>query len=194
MSRVYNFSAGPAVLPEEVLQEAADEMLDYRGCGMSVMEMSHRSKVFDDIIKDAEKDLRELMNIPDNYKVMFLQGGDSSTPGLLIQTKEKKKESVSLVQPTIYYETKKAYYIDDESVNAGDVVIQSDSSSTYTIGDDVGSLTGVYNINKGYAVFKQISILSQNDNYSIVDPKTDYGIALYDHIALVECWHYFHLL
>lgn len=77
MSRVYNFSAGPAVLPEEVLQEAADEMLDYRGCGMSVMEMSHRSKVFDDIIKDAEKDLRELMNIPDNYKVLFLQGGAS---------------------------------------------------------------------------------------------------------------------
>ena len=75
MSRVYNFSAGPAVLPEEVLQEAADEMLDYRGCGMSVMEMSHRSKVFDDIIKDAEKDLRELMNIPDNYKVLSLQGG-----------------------------------------------------------------------------------------------------------------------
>ena len=77
MSRVYNFSAGPAVLPEEVLKEAADEMLDYKGCGMSVMEMSHRSKVYDEIIKDAEKDLRELMNIPDNYKVMFLQGGAS---------------------------------------------------------------------------------------------------------------------
>lgn len=77
MSRVYNFSAGPAVLPEEVLQEAASEMLDYRGCGMSVMEMSHRSKVYDEIIKDAEKDLRELMNIPDNYKVLFLQGGAS---------------------------------------------------------------------------------------------------------------------
>ena len=77
MSRVYNFSAGPAVLPEEVLQEAADEMLDYRGCGMSVMEMSHRSKVYDQIIKEAEADLRELMNIPDNYKVLFLQGGAS---------------------------------------------------------------------------------------------------------------------
>ena len=77
MSRVYNFSAGPAVLPEEVLKEAAEEMMDYKGCGMSVMEMSHRSKVFDDIIKDAEKDLRDLMNIPDNYKVMFLQGGAS---------------------------------------------------------------------------------------------------------------------
>ena len=77
MARVYNFSAGPAVLPESVLREAAEEMLDYKGCGMSVMEMSHRSKVFDDIIKDAEKDLRELMNIPDNYKVLFLQGGAS---------------------------------------------------------------------------------------------------------------------
>lgn len=78
MGRVYNFSAGPAVLPEEVLKEAADEMMDYRGCGMSVMEMSHRSKVYDDIIKTAEKDLRELLNIPDNYKVMFLQGGAST--------------------------------------------------------------------------------------------------------------------
>ncbi len=77
MARVYNFSAGPAVIPESVLKEAADEMLDYKGSGMSVMEMSHRSKWFDDIIKEAEKDLRELMNIPDNYKVLFVQGGAS---------------------------------------------------------------------------------------------------------------------
>ena len=77
MKRVYNFSAGPAVLPEEVLKEAAEEMLDYRGCGMSVMEMSHRSKMFDQIIKEAEADIRDLMNIPDNYKVLMLQGGDS---------------------------------------------------------------------------------------------------------------------
>ncbi|MDE5563890.1 MAG: 3-phosphoserine/phosphohydroxythreonine transaminase [Oscillospiraceae bacterium] len=77
MSRVYNFSAGPAVLPEEVLKEAAAEMLDYQGCGMSVMEMSHRSKMFQQIIDDAEQDLRDLMGIPDNYKVMFLQGGAS---------------------------------------------------------------------------------------------------------------------
>ena len=77
MSRVYNFAAGPAVLPEEVLKEAAEEMLDYRGTGMSVMEMSHRSKAFEEIIQDAERDLRELMNIPDNYKVLFLQGGGS---------------------------------------------------------------------------------------------------------------------
>lgn len=77
MARVYNFSAGPAVIPESVLKEAADEMLDYKGSGMSVMEMSHRSKWFDDIIKEAEKDLRELMNIPENYKVLFVQGGAS---------------------------------------------------------------------------------------------------------------------
>ena len=77
MGRVYNFSAGPAVLPEEVLKEAAEEMMDYRGCGMSVMEMSHRSKMFQQIIDEAEADLRELMNIPDNYKVIFLQGGAS---------------------------------------------------------------------------------------------------------------------
>ena len=75
MSRVYNFSAGPAVMPEEVLREAAAEMMDYRGCGMSVMEMSHRSRDFQDILDEAEKDLRELMNIPDNYKVLFIQGG-----------------------------------------------------------------------------------------------------------------------
>ena len=77
MSRVYNFSAGPAVLPEEVLKEAAEEMLDYNGTGMSVMEMSHRSQSFQEIIDTAEADLRELMGIPDNYKVLFLQGGES---------------------------------------------------------------------------------------------------------------------
>jgi len=75
--RVYNFSAGPAVLPEEVLKEAAAEMLDYRGCGMSVMEMSHRSKMYQNIFDEAEADIRELMNIPDNYKVLFMQGGAS---------------------------------------------------------------------------------------------------------------------
>ena len=77
MKRVYNFSAGPSMLPVEVLQEAADEMLDYNGTGMSVMEMSHRSKAFEEIIQSAEQDLRDLMNIPDNYKVLFLQGGAS---------------------------------------------------------------------------------------------------------------------
>ena len=77
MARVYNFSAGPAVLPEDVLREAAAEMLDYRGSGMSVNEMSHRSATFQEIIDTAESDLRELMGIPDSYRVLFLQGGDS---------------------------------------------------------------------------------------------------------------------
>ena len=91
MSRVYNFSAGPAVLPEEVLKEAAAEMLDYKGCGMSVMEMSHRSQVFDDIIKEAEQDLRDLMHIPDNYKVLFLQGGASQHFAMIPTTMMKTK-------------------------------------------------------------------------------------------------------
>ncbi len=79
MSRVYNFSAGPAVLPEEVLKEAAGRNVGLQGCGMSVMEMSHRSSVFQEIIREAEADLRDLMHIPDNYKVLFLQGGASSS-------------------------------------------------------------------------------------------------------------------
>ncbi|GAA6491911.1 3-phosphoserine/phosphohydroxythreonine transaminase [Candidatus Bariatricus faecipullorum] len=77
MERVYNFSAGPAVLPEEVLREAAGEMLNYRGTGMSVVEMSHRSRAFEEIITTAEQDLRDLLKIPENYKVLFLQGGAS---------------------------------------------------------------------------------------------------------------------
>ena len=91
MSRVYNFSAGPTVLPEEVLKEAAAEMLDYKGCGMSVMEMSHRSQVFDDIIKEAEQDLRDLMHIPDNYKVLFLQGGASQQFAMIPMNLMKNK-------------------------------------------------------------------------------------------------------
>ena len=91
MARVYNFSAGPAVLPEEVLREAADEMLDYKGTGMSVMEMSHRSKAYDTIIKEAEADLRELMNIPDNYKVLFLQGGASQQFAMIPMNLMKNK-------------------------------------------------------------------------------------------------------
>ena len=97
MGRVYNFSAGPAVLPEEVLQEAADEMLDYQGSGMSVMEMSHRSKVYDTIIKEAEADLRELMNIPDNYKVLFLQGGASQQFAMIPMNLMKNKKADYIV-------------------------------------------------------------------------------------------------
>ena len=91
MARVYNFSAGPAVLPEEVLREAAEEMLDYRGTGMSVMEMSHRSKAYDTIIKEAEADLRDLMKIPDNYRVLFLQGGASQQFAMIPMNLMKNK-------------------------------------------------------------------------------------------------------
>ncbi len=91
MARVYNFSAGPAVLPEEVLREAADEMMDYKGTGMSVMEMSHRSKAYETIIKEAEADLRDLLDIPDNYKVLFLQGGASQQFAMIPMNLMKNK-------------------------------------------------------------------------------------------------------
>lgn len=97
MKRVYNFSAGPSILPEAVLKRAADEMLDYEGCGQSVMEMSHRSKQFDGIIKSAESLLREVMGIPDNYKVLFLQGGASSQFAMIplnLMTKSGKADFV----------------------------------------------------------------------------------------------------
>ena len=83
MARVFNFSAGPAVLPEAVLKQAAEEMLDYGGTGTSVMEMSHRSKAFIDIHARAEADLRELLAIPQNYKVLFLQGGAAAQFGII---------------------------------------------------------------------------------------------------------------
>lgn len=97
MKRVYNFSAGPSMLPESVLKIAADEMLDYKGSGQSVMEMSHRSKVYDEIIKGAEDLLREVMNIPDNYKVLFMQGGASSQFAMVamnLMTKSGKADYV----------------------------------------------------------------------------------------------------
>ncbi len=97
MNRVFNFSAGPSGLPLEILQQAAAEMTDYRGCGMSVMEMSHRSQEFKQIIETAESDLRDLMNIPDNYRVLFLQGG-----GTL---------QFSMVPLNLLRNTKKADYI-----------------------------------------------------------------------------------
>ena len=97
MSRVYNFSAGPAMLPEEVLKTAADQMLDYNGTGESVMEMSHRSKEYQAIIDECEALFREIMNIPDNYKVLFLQGGASSQFAMIplnLMNKNKKADFV----------------------------------------------------------------------------------------------------
>ena len=97
MSRVYNFSAGPAVLPEEVLKEVAAEMLDYNGSGMSVMEMSHRSKVFEEILYTAEQDFRDLLKIPDNYKVLFLQGGASQQFAMIPMNLMKNKKAGYIV-------------------------------------------------------------------------------------------------
>lgn len=128
MSRVYNFSAGPAVLPEEVLQEAADEMLDYRGCGMSVMEMSHRSKVYDNIIKEAEADLRDLMNIPDNYKVLFLQGGASQQFAAIPMNLMKNKKAAYIVTGQW---AKKAYQEAKMYGDAVEVASSADKNFSY---------------------------------------------------------------
>ncbi|MBE6825226.1 MAG: 3-phosphoserine/phosphohydroxythreonine transaminase [Ruminococcaceae bacterium] len=128
MSRVYNFSAGPSMLPEAVLKRAADEMLDYQGSGQSVMEMSHRSKVYDGIIKEAEALLREVMNIPDNYKVLFLQGGASSQFAMVplnLLNKSKKADYVITGQWA-----KKAY---QEAKRYGDVkAVASSEDKTYS--------------------------------------------------------------
>lgn len=123
MARVYNFSAGPSTLPVSVLKQAADEMLDYQGSGQSVMEMSHRSKVFDKIIKDAEALMRELYNIPDNYKVLFLQGGASaqfSAIPLNFMNKNKKADYIITGQWA-----KKAF---EEAQKYGDVVAAASSA------------------------------------------------------------------
>ena len=124
---------------------------------------------------------KEFFTIPKKY---FTMGGDSSVPGLMVKQNANREESVKLINPTVYYETDDFYYIDNELVSEGDVVLMADSSSMYTIGMDKGSLIGVYNINKGYAVFKQINIIYENEAYAIVETKTAYGISLYDHIAL----------
>ena len=128
MARVYNFSAGPAVLPEEVLKEAAEEMLDYKGCGMSVMEMSHRSKMFSDIIETAEADLRELMNIPDNYKVLFLQGGASSQFSAIPMNLMKNKEADFIITGQW---AKKAYKEASRYGKANIIASSEDKTFTY---------------------------------------------------------------
>lgn len=125
---------------------------------------------------------KEFYTIPKEY---FMKGGDSDSDGILVQSQDKDgKQITEFVAPTIYYETEDYYYIDGEEVSATDVILKSDSSATYRIGTQTAVLKGVYNINKGYAVFKQIDILYQNEEYAIVRTGTTYGIALYDHIAL----------
>ena len=135
MSRVYNFSAGPAVLPEEVLKEAQAEMLDYKGTGMSVMEMSHRSKAFDQIIQEAEKDLRDLMHIPDNYKVLFLQGGASLQFAMIPMNLMKNKKAGYIVTGQW---AKKAY---QEAKIYGDAIeLASSADKTFSYIPDCSDL------------------------------------------------------
>ena len=128
MGRVYNFSAGPAVLPEEVLKEAADEMLDYQGTGMSVMEMSHRSKAYEKIITDAEQDLRDLMNIPDNYKVLFLQGGASQQFAMIPMNLMKNKVADYIVTGQW---AKKAYQEASKYGKANKIASSEDKTFSY---------------------------------------------------------------
>ena len=128
MGRVYNFSAGPAVLPECVLKEAADEMMDYNGTGMSVMEMSHRSKAYDEIIKTAEADLRELMNIPDNYKVLFLQGGASQQFAMIPMNLMKNKVADYIVTGQW---AKKAYQEAQKYGKANKIATSEDKTFSY---------------------------------------------------------------
>ena len=135
MARVYNFSAGPAVLPEEVLWEAAQEMLDYQGTGMSVMEMSHRSKAYQKIIDEAEADLRELMNIPDNYKVLFLQGGASQQFAMIPMNLMKNKVADYIITGQW---AKKAY---EEAKKYGKAnAIASSADKTYSYIPDCSDL------------------------------------------------------
>ena len=128
MSRVYNFSAGPAVLPECVLKEAAAEMLDYKGTGMSVMEMSHRSKAFEEIINEAEADLRDLMNIPDNYKVLFLQGGASQQFAMIPMNLMKNKVADFIVTGQW---AKKAYQEASKYGKANKIASSEDKTFSY---------------------------------------------------------------
>lgn len=121
---------------------------------------------------------KSFFTVPKEY---FSQGDDSTDLGLLV--KNSSNNSVTFTATTIYYANDKDYYIDEKDIKKGTVVQKPNSSDTYTVGENA-ALSGVYNINKGYAVFKQIAILYQNEEYTIVKTDTDYGISLYDHIAL----------
>ena len=135
MERVYNFSAGPAVLPEEVLKECQEEMMNYGGTGMSVMEMSHRSKAFESIINTAEADLRELINIPDNYKVLFLQGGASLQFAMIPMNLMKNKVADYIITGQW---AKKAF---EEAKIYGDVVaLVSSADETFSYIPDCSDL------------------------------------------------------
>ncbi|MBR1623835.1 MAG: hypothetical protein IJ675_08020 [Pseudobutyrivibrio sp.] len=120
---------------------------------------------------------KDFYTIPKSY---MMQGNNDDETGFLLQS---GTENV-YVTPTIYYETDDYYYVDDETLTRGDKLVKPNSKEIYVVGSDMGSLEGVYNVNKGYAVFKQIEVLYQNDDYSIIKTGTNYGISMYDHIVL----------
>ncbi|MEE1009697.1 MAG: HlyD family efflux transporter periplasmic adaptor subunit [Agathobacter sp.] len=125
---------------------------------------------------------KEFFAIPKDFVTM---GKDSNEYTLMVKNDtESSKDKIKLVTPTVYHENNKYIYIDEYDISKGDVLAQSDSKKTFKVGSYTKKLKGVYCVNKGYAVFKQIDVLTQNDDYTIVDTKTDYGLALYDHIAL----------
>ena len=137
--RVFNFSAGPGMLPEAVLKKAADEMLDYQGSGMSVMEMSHRSKVYQSIIDGAEKAIRDLMNIPANYKVLFLQGGASAQFEMIPINLLRGKPTADYVHTGEW--AKKAIKAAKMFCNVNVVASAEDKNFTYA--PDAGQFDGV---------------------------------------------------
>jgi hypothetical protein len=120
---------------------------------------------------------KNFFTIPKSY---VMQGNNDDDAGFL----RKTESSSEYISPTIYYESDDFYYVDSESVSRGDVLCKPNSNETYVVGTDMGKLKGVYNVNKGYAVFKQIEILFQNNDYSIIKTGTNYGISMYDHIVL----------
>ena len=120
---------------------------------------------------------KEFYTIPKDYMV---QGNNDDSAGFLLKTESGN----TVVNPTVYYETDDYYYVDNELLSRGDRLIKTNSNEEYVVGADIGKLKGVYNVNKGYAVFKQIEILYQNDDYSIIKTGTSYGISMYDHIVL----------
>lgn len=124
---------------------------------------------------------KEFFTVPKEY---FTIGGDSNQLGIMHRQVIDEKIVDKFINPTVYYETEKYYYIDSEFIQDGDIILKPNSQSTYQIGSEKDSLIGVYNINKGYAVFKQINIIYENEQYAIIETKTTYGISLYDHIAL----------
>ena len=141
MARVYNFSAGPSCLPEEVLNECAAEMLDYKGTGQSVMEMSHRSKAYEPIIEDAEKMVRKLMNVPENYKVLFVQGGGSTQFAMVAQNLGIKNKKAAYIETGVW--AKKAA-AEAKKLGIAVDVIASSKDKNYSYIPKVEKVTGDY--------------------------------------------------